>query len=86
LEVAVDVVVVVDEEEVDDEVDDEEEGEELLVVVVVVVVELGDAHDSVIPRTGTLTGSDRAETGVPAGTLTENVSCWPPTTVTVTTH
>jgi len=49
-------------------------------------LEEGAAHDSETPMIGNLTGSDIAETGVPGGTLTENVSFWPPTTVTVTVH
>ncbi|MHB8659297.1 MAG: hypothetical protein ACYC91_15355 [Solirubrobacteraceae bacterium] len=44
------------------------------------------AHDSETPTTGSFTGSGIDDSGVPAGTLTEKDRCWPPSTVTVTTH
>lgn len=57
------------------------------VVVVVVDVVVGvEVHDSVTFSTGSLTGSEIDESGVPGGTLTVNVSFCPPTTVTVITH
>jgi hypothetical protein len=49
-----------------------------------VVVELAGAHDSDTFVTGTDTGSDRDDSGVPAGTFITNDSCPPPATVTVT--
>jgi hypothetical protein len=57
-----------------------------VVPVPVVPVVVVWAHDSVTPRTGSLTGSEIAESGVPGGTSTLNVSFAPPATVTVTTH
>jgi hypothetical protein len=46
----------------------------------------GGAHDSETDATGSFTGNDNDESGVPGGTLTVNDSWRPPRTVTVTTH
>ncbi len=56
-----------DEEEEDDEEEDEED----------------DEHDSVSKTTGTVSGSGIEDSGVPVGTFTVNLNCWPPATVTV---
>ena len=45
-----------------------------------------DEHDSVTPITGSFTGSEIEDNGVPAGTFTVKESLPPPTTVTVITH
>lgn len=50
-----------------------------------VVVALG-TQDSLEATIGSVTGRFIADTGVPAGTLTSNVSVWPLLNVTVTAH
>lgn len=44
------------------------------------------AHDSAIPTTGSETGSDNDDSGVPGGTSTVKFSFTPPAMVTVTVH
>jgi hypothetical protein len=63
----------------------EEELDEVVVVVVEVEVEV-EEQDSVVERTGSVTGSEIEESGVPGGTLTVNESFLPPATVTVITQ
>jgi hypothetical protein len=46
----------------------------------------GAVHDPVIPTTGSFSGSEIDDSGVPGGTFTVNVIECPPTSVTVTTH
>ncbi len=65
----------------DDVVDDED--------VVVDEEEDEDTQDSLIDATascGRFAGNGICESGVPGGTLTLNVNCWPPTNVTITLH
>jgi hypothetical protein len=62
----------VDEDEELVEVDEEEEDDEE-----------DDEHDSVSETTGTVSGSGIEDSGVPVGTFTVNLNCWPPATVTV---
>jgi hypothetical protein len=52
---------------------------------VAVVVPAG-AHVSDSPSTGSFTGNDKDDSGVPGGTFIVNDSFAPPITVTVTTH
>jgi hypothetical protein len=70
------------------EVEDVELVVELVPVVVgwveVVVGGAAGAHDSVIDTTGSFTGTEIDDRGVPAGT--DNVSTCPPNSVTVTAH
>jgi hypothetical protein len=47
---------------------------------------LGAAHDSDTPNTGTFTGNEIDDNGVPAGTFTVNDSFAPPNNVTVIAH
>jgi hypothetical protein len=49
-------------------------------------LEDGAAHDSVMPSTGSLIGSEIDESGVPGATLTVKFSLAPPSTVTVIVH
>jgi hypothetical protein len=51
-----------------------------------VVGTVAEAHVSVTLTTGTLTGSDSDDSGVPGGTLRTKLRCPPPTVVTVTVH
>jgi hypothetical protein len=84
VEVGVELVVdegvelVVDELVVGESVVDEPVVEELLVV--------GGAQLIVSEMITPVIGSDSDETGVPAGTLTGNVNCCPPNSVTLTVH
>jgi hypothetical protein len=56
------------------------------VLVVVPVVGVTGSHDSLRPTTGSATGSDNEDNGVPGGTSTVKFSFAPPATVTVTTQ
>ncbi len=90
LEVVLDGVVLVLEEEAVVLVLEEEEvvlvlEEEVLVVLEVDVVEPG-TQDSVSLAIVPVIGRCIAETGVPGGKFTSNVSVWPSASVTVTTH
>jgi hypothetical protein len=56
-----------------------------VVPVVVVAVAVAE-HDSATSTTGSFTGNDNADNGVPGGTSTVKLNFAPPATVTVTTH